>query len=99
MEARMNCCPNDILPYVLARLSVERYIAEGVKIDGPLDPYGVLGERAGTFVTIKGPAGCLRGCIGTIQPVFETVADEIIHNAIIAATRDPRFPTINRDDL
>lgn len=91
--------PNDVLPHVLARLTVERYIAEGLTIPGPAAPQGVLAERAGAFVTIRSRAGCLRGCIGTIQPVCETVADEIIKNAIGAATRDPRFPMISPDEL
>jgi len=90
---------NDILPQVLARLAVERYISEGIKVSPPPELYGVLAERAGAFVTIRGPAGCLRGCIGTIQPVCENLADEIIQNAISAATRDPRFPMIVRGEL
>ena len=95
----MDWIPNNILPHLLARLAVERYVAEGVTIPGPSRPDGVLGERAGAFVTIRGTAGCLRGCIGTIQPVCENVADEIIQNAISAATRDPRFPVISRKEL
>ena len=95
----MDSIPNDILPHLLARLAVERYIAEGVKVAAPADPFGVLAEQAGAFVTIRGRLGCLRGCIGTIQPVCDTLASEIIQNAISAATRDPRFPVIGRDEL
>jgi AmmeMemoRadiSam system protein A len=95
----MDFIPNDILPQLLARLAVERYISEGVRIAGPVEPSGVLAERAGAFVTIRGPEGCLRGCIGTIQPVCDNLAGEIIQNAINAATRDPRFPGIVRDEL
>jgi AmmeMemoRadiSam system protein A len=91
--------PNDILPHLLARLTVERYIAEGLTIRSPADPHGVLAERAGAFVTIRDRSGCLRGCIGTIQPVCQTVADEIINNAISAATRDPRFPMVSSAEL
>jgi len=95
----MNSVASDILPHALARLTVERYIGEGLKIRAPLDVCGILSERAGAFVTIRGPAGRLRGCIGTIQPVCETLADEIINNAINAATRDPRFPVISAEEL
>jgi len=95
----MDSIPNDILPQLLARLAVERYIIEGAKIVGPPEPSGVLAERAGAFVTIRGLAGCLRGCIGTIQPLCENLAEEIIQNAISAATRDPRFPGIVIDEL
>ena len=54
--------------------------------------------RAGAFVSIH-ENGMLRGCIGTIAPVRETLAEEIISNAISAATRDPRFPPIRPEEL
>jgi AMMECR1 domain-containing protein len=44
-------------------------------------------------------AGDLRGCIGTIVPARETLAEEVIINAISAATRDPRFPPIAKEEL
>jgi len=50
-------------------------------------------------VSIKTHDGQLRGCIGTIEPVTDTLAEEIIANAISAATRDPRFRPVRRDEL
>jgi AmmeMemoRadiSam system protein A len=50
------------------------------------------------FVSLHCPAG-LRGCIGTIEPVCDSVAEEIIANAISAATRDPRFSPVGADEL
>jgi AmmeMemoRadiSam system protein A len=41
----------------------------------------------------------LRGCIGTIEPVKDSLAEEIIANAISAATRDPRFPPVRAEEL
>ena len=41
----------------------------------------------------------MRGCIGTIEAVKESLAEEIISNAISAATRDPRFPPVAPDEL
>ena len=41
----------------------------------------------------------MRGCIGTIEPVRESLAEELIANAINAATRDPRFPPVTKDEL
>lgn len=41
----------------------------------------------------------LRGCIGTYLPAQPDIAQEIIHNAIEAATQDPRFPPITPDEL
>ena len=58
----------------------------------------MLNERAGTFVSLK-KDGVLRGCIGTIQPTRENIAEEIIHNAISAGTKDPRFYPVEKDEL
>jgi len=41
----------------------------------------------------------LRGCIGTIEPVKDTLAEELVVNAVSAATRDPRFPPVRADEL
>jgi AmmeMemoRadiSam system protein A len=41
----------------------------------------------------------LRGCIGTIEPTQKSLAEEIIANAISAATRDPRFPPVSVEEL
>ena len=41
----------------------------------------------------------MRGCIGTIEPVKETLGDELIANAISAATRDPRFAPVKESEL
>jgi len=54
--------------------------------------------KAGVFVSIH-KVGDLRGCIGTIEPTRENIAQEIISNAIAAATRDPRFPPISPSEL
>ncbi len=43
--------------------------------------------------------GSLRGCIGTILPTKETVAAEIIRNAVSASTEDPRFDAVLTDEL
>jgi AmmeMemoRadiSam system protein A len=55
-------------------------------------------EPAGAFVSIK-KGGQLRGCIGTIQPVHPTLAEEVVKNAVSAATRDPRFPPMTGEEL
>src|SRR5215471_16571535 len=90
---------DDILPQDLARLAVERYIAEGITIARPPVPRGVLAEAAGAFVTIRTNEGRLRGCIGTTQPTCASVAEEVIQNAISAATRDPRFLPVDKPEL
>lgn len=57
-----------------------------------------LPERAGVFVSLH-RHGMLRGCIGTIMPVQETLAGEVEHNAIEAAFHDPRFPALEPHEL
>lgn len=54
--------------------------------------------KAGVFVSIH-KNGALRGCIGTISPVCETVAEEIVRNAVSAGTCDPRFPAVRESEL
>ena len=54
--------------------------------------------RAGVFVSIH-KNGALRGCIGTISPVCENVAEEIIRNAVSAGAHDPRFPAVREAEL
>lgn len=87
-------------PYVqLARQSVEHYILHHRKMEMPEDlPRELTATRAGTFVSIH-EHGKLRGCIGTISPMRECVAEEIIDNAVGASVRDPRFEPIRADEL
>ena len=87
-------------PYVqLARKSVEYYILHHRKMEMPEDlPEELLTKRAGAFVSIH-EHGKLRGCIGTIAPVRDCVAREIIDNAVSASTRDPRFDPIHAHEL
>jgi AmmeMemoRadiSam system protein A len=56
------------------------------------------GEAAGVFVSLK-KAGQMRGCIGTIQPVRPTLTQEIVDNAVSAATKDPRFQPVVLEEL
>ncbi len=49
------------------------------------------------FVTLHTTAGELRGCIGNITPI-ENLGDNLRHNAINAAFRDPRFPAVSETD-
>ena len=41
----------------------------------------------------------LRGCIGTIVPTCKNIAEEIVQNAVSAASRDPRFSEVAEDEL
>ncbi len=92
--------PNDVCsePVKLAYETINTFLKEGKLVDVPADP--TLGgiQRAGCFVSIH-EYGELRGCIGTIMPTQPTIAQEIIHNAISASTRDPRFEPISAAEL
>ncbi len=57
-----------------------------------------LQKPAGCFVSVH-EDGDLRGCIGTIFPVHDTLAEEIVNNARSACLRDPRFSAITEDEL
>lgn len=83
----------------LARRTIEEYVRTGKKISAPEDlPKEMYERRAGVFVSIK-EEGRLRGCIGTIQAVQPSVAEEIIENAVSASVRDPRFDPIEPEEL
>jgi len=83
----------------LARQVVETYVTSGEIIKPPESSSDLLSQRAGCFVSIKTHAGELRGCIGTIDPAKDTLAEEVIANAISAATLDPRFTPVRADEL
>ncbi len=84
-------------PFVqLARAAIEAYVRDDKRIQPPRDFSNE--KSAGVFVSLH-EHGELRGCIGTIQPQAGSLADEIIDNAISAATRDPRFMPVAPDEL
>ena len=86
-------------PWVnLATQAVHTYVLSGKALPVPSPMPAELAIRAGVFVSIK-KFGQLRGCIGTFSPTQETVAQEIIANAIKSASEDPRFRPISEAEL
>lgn len=83
----------------LARAAVETYVLHGKQIDSSRTAGELLQARAACFVSLKTSEGQLRGCIGTVEPVKDTLADEIIANAINASSRDPRFLPVTPEEL
>ncbi len=80
----------------IARRTLESYLKEG-KIPKFEIPYSNLFEKRGVFVTLK-KKGQLRGCIGRIvadMPLWEAVSVMSIESA----TRDPRFPPVDYQEL
>jgi AmmeMemoRadiSam system protein A len=82
----------------LAQHTIELYVRQKRTPDAPAALPEDLPDRAGAFVSIH-THGRLRGCIGTIEPSQDSLALEVIQNAVSAATRDPRFPAITVQEL
>jgi AmmeMemoRadiSam system protein A/AmmeMemoRadiSam system protein B len=82
----------------LARRAIEAFVLTGNRLSIPRTS-GLLSAHAACFVSIKTLDGSLRGCIGTIEPAKDNLAEEVIMNAINAASRDPRFRPVSSDEL
>jgi len=83
----------------LAQQAVETYIQSGETVSPPLDfPREYSEQKAGVFVSLH-IGKELRGCIGTYGPTKDNLALEVIANAILAATGDPRFNPLEQTDL
>lgn len=58
---------------------------------------GALGARGACFVTLTRD-GELRGCIGSVR-AQRALGDDVVANAVAAATRDSRFAPLRADEL
>jgi AmmeMemoRadiSam system protein A len=85
-------------PVLLAKRTIEEYLRSGKVISSPRRIPEVFQKKAGTFVSLH-KKGKLRGCIGTYLPTQDNLANEIIKNAISAATQDPRFPPVDTSEI
>jgi len=59
---------------------------------------GALAAPGAAFVTLH-LHGQLRGCIGTVTPRGEPLAQNVVAMARAAAVEDPRFPPLRPDEL
>lgn len=82
----------------LAKEAIKEYVKNRRIIKPPDDLAEEMKGQAGVFVSLK-KSGQLRGCIGTFAPTAKNIAEEVIHNAISAATRDPRFQPVGLSEL
>ncbi|HHY39833.1 MAG TPA: AmmeMemoRadiSam system protein A [Syntrophaceticus sp.] len=82
----------------LAKESLKYYLTTGKIMPVPSPVPKGLEKRAGVFVSLK-KRGELRGCIGTVEPYRENMAEEIIHNAVAAGVDDPRFWPVELEEL
>lgn len=93
-----------------ARRTVLAFVRDTVAAEFANAPYPevpdlpALREMGACFVTLHnlpGPEGfgeSLRGCIGNLQ-AFEPLGENLRHNALNAAFRDPRFPALDPEEL
>ncbi len=82
----------------LANDAIKEYVKNRRISKPPEDLAEEMKGQAGVFVSLK-KRGQLRGCIGTFAPTAKNIAEEVIHNAISAATRDPRFSPVAPSEL
>lgn len=83
----------------LARIAIEEYLKSGKIIDLKEIPYENWKKKGASFVTLeRKDTGQLRGCIGSIIP-FRPLYQDVISNAIAAATKDPRFVPVSLEEL
>ena len=84
----------------LARRAVETFVLKHKVFEPVRDAASpLLSQRSACFVCIKTEGRGLRGCVGTIEPEHDSLAEEVVSNAIKAATRDPRFRPVCADEL
>lgn len=80
----------------IARDAIEAHV-----LGRPLRTFAVpahFNEKAGAFVTINThPEALLRGCIGYPSPFFPLI--KALVKAAEGACEDPRFPSLQRDEL
>jgi len=83
----------------LARESLTHYLIDGSYMDVPIYvTEEMIDNKRGVFVSLK-KFGELRGCIGTIFPITENIAKEIMRNAVEAGEGDPRFNNVSEEEL
>jgi len=84
----------------LAKRSIAYYFKNKKVLPTPDNlPTDLLNHRAGTFVSLHKKGGSLLGCIGTLMPTKNNIAQEIIYNALSAAFADNRFEPLQKDEL
>lgn len=82
----------------LARDTIELYLTKKELPNKEKYPE-LLAQRAACFVSLHKKDGGLRGCIGSVRPMYKSLAGEIIANSIAAATQDDRFEPVTFDEL
>ncbi|MCS4538008.1 MAG: TIGR00296 family protein [Thaumarchaeota archaeon] len=85
----------------LARSTIEKFFAEGRLRNVPKEHGAIFETKAGVFVTISSVINGgkeLRGCIGFPYP-DKPLIEAVMSAAVAAATEDPRFPPLMKNEL
>lgn len=86
-------------PIKLARYAIDAFLHGEKNPQVPPHTEKELTEHhGGVFVSLYSD-GELRGCIGTTKATHPNLAEEIISNAIYAASKDNRFPPLRQKEL
>ena len=80
----------------LARSVIGTALGETNVANRPEKGFEYLDEKCGCFVTLR-KNGALRGCVGTIDPLFPLV-EGVERNALNAAFNDYRFEKLTLDE-
>ena len=84
----------------LSRRAVAQFLQNGSTLRVPQNIPAALKRRAGVFVTVEKHGQITpRGCRGTLQPITNTLAQEIVRNSVAACIRDATQPKLRRDEL
>lgn len=82
----------------LAANTILTWLKDG-KIYVPSDKFSwVMNEKCGVFITLE-KYGNLRGCRGTIWPLYATLREEIINSSLGAISRDGRFNPVTYEEF
>ncbi len=95
MENILTSAQQEIL-LQLAREVISYYLKTGDTLEKEIPDKSLL-EKRGAFVTLK-IKGELRGCIGYLIP-YKSLYATIIDAAVSAASSDPRFQPLTKDEL
>ncbi|MCZ7684837.1 MAG: AmmeMemoRadiSam system protein A [Sandaracinaceae bacterium] len=81
-----------------ARDAIEAAVTGRAERRAPEEQGATLLEPGASFVTLRGPDGALRGCIGELE-ARRSLVESVRGCAVGAALRDPRFPPVHASEL